>query len=282
MPVNDPGAPVVMVTGATSGLGRALAERLAVRHATVVVHGRDVGRVRGTCDAVERLGGTPIPCVADFAGLREVMHAARTLNSGPPPRLDALINNAGIGPGAPGANRELSRDGHELRLAVGYLAPYALTRSVLPLLARADDARIVNVVSGIQAPVDLDDLRMDRGYEGWTAYGRAKLALIAFTMDLAGELGDTARVTCVHPADLMPTRLVEETGLLPASTLGQGAEAVLAVLNVPRLDAPTGCFYQGTVAAQPHPDALDLVKRQALRETTERLLSVAVAATRGT
>jgi NAD(P)-dependent dehydrogenase (short-subunit alcohol dehydrogenase family) len=265
---------VVMVTGATSGLGRLLAERLASLGATVVVHGRDVGRVHDTCDAVARLGGTPMGCTADFASISEVTQAARTLNSGSLSYLDALINNAGVGPGAPGAARELSRDGHELRFAVNYLAPYLLTRALLPLLARGVDPRIVNVVSGSQTAIELDDLQMDRGYEGWTAYRRAKLALVSFTMDLAAELGDAVRVVSVHPADLMPTRLVADTGLTPVSTLNQGADAVLAALLAPRSESPTGAFYAGTTSALPHADALDPARRRALRLSTERLLAV--------
>lgn len=211
--------------------------------------------------------------MADFASLSEVAEAARTLSSGCQPRLDALINNAGVGPGAPGAPRELSRDGHELRFAVNYLAPYLLTRALLPLLARGADPRIINVVSGSQAPIELDDLRMDRGYEGWTAYRRSKLALISFTMDLAAELGNAARVSCVHPGDLMPTRLVADTGLAPVSTLDQGADAVLAVLIAARAQSPTGVFYAGRAAAVPHADALDPAIRHALRLSTEHLLT---------
>ena len=269
---------VVMVTGATSGLGRLVAERLACDGATVVVHGRDAGRVEDTCGAVARLGGRPVGCVADFASLGEVAATARTLVTGSLPCLDALVNNAGVGPGAPGAARELSRDGHELRLAVNYLAPFLLTRALLPLLARGADPRIINVVSGSQAPIELDDLRMDRGYEGWTAYRRAKLALVSFTMDLADELGDAARVICVHPADLMPTRLVADTGLPPVSTLDQGADAVLAALMTPRSASPTGVFYAGTASALPHADALDPARRQALRLSTERLLATGAPA----
>jgi NAD(P)-dependent dehydrogenase (short-subunit alcohol dehydrogenase family) len=275
------GGPVVMVTGATSGLGRQLAERLACLGATVVVHGRDAGRVRDTCDAVARRGGTPMGCVADFASLSEVAKAARTVNSGSLLYLDALINNAGVGPGGPGAIRELSRDGHELRFAVNYLAPYLLTRALLPLLARGVDPRIVNVVSGSQVSIELDDLQMDRVYAGWTAYRRAKLALVSFTIDLAAELGDAARVVCVHPADLMPTRLVADTGLKPVSTLDQGANAVLAALMAPRSESPTGVFYAGTVSAQPHADARDPARRRALRLSTERLLAADRAASDG-
>lgn len=245
----------------------------------MVVHGRDTGRVDQTCGEVARLGGTPIGCVSDFARLSEAAETADVLNSGPLPYLDALINNAGVGPGAPGAARELSHDGHELRFAVNYLAPYLLTRALLPLLNRGADPRIVNVVSGSQVPIELDDLRLDRGYEGWTAYRRSKLALVSFTMDLAAELAGAARVVCVHPADLMPTRLVAETDLTPVSTLGQGADAVLAALLAPRPAGRTGVFYAGTAIAQPHADALDTAKRQALRLSTDRLLKLSQGGT---
>ncbi|MFF8989605.1 SDR family NAD(P)-dependent oxidoreductase [Streptomyces sp. NPDC014983] len=225
MPTTD--RDIVLVTGATSGLGLRLAEVLSAQGATVLVHGRDRARVHALSERLNAAGGTAQSYCADLSRLRDVRALARRI-ADEQPRIDVLINNAGVGPGPQDGARELSADGHELRFAVGYLAPYVLTRALVPLLRRAKVARVVNVGSGAQVEIDVDDLGMAGFYNGWVAYGRAKLALASMTMDLAAELGpDGITVSCVHPADLMPTPLVQQTGLAPQSTIEQGTEAVL-------------------------------------------------------
>ncbi|GGX12910.1 3-oxoacyl-ACP reductase [Streptomyces malachitofuscus] len=266
----------VLVTGATSGLGLHLAEELAGRGATLLLHGRDAGRLDALCRRLgDRHGGRAHPYAADLSSMAEVRDLAARV-AGEWPRLDVLINNAGVGPGPEGAERELSRDGHELRFAVGYLAPYELTRLLLPVLRRSGAGRVVNVGSAAQAEIDLEDLDMSGFYHNWAAYGRAKLALASFTVDLAAETADDGLlVNCVHPADLMPTALVAETGLAPASTLEEGADAVLRLVTAPAAEIGTGGYFHGTGKAEPHDDVRDPGRRAALRQATERLLAPA-------
>ena len=97
-----------------------------------------------------------------------------------------LVNNAGIGATVPGGReRQHSADGHELRFAVNYLAGYLLTRDLLDLLRAGAPARIVNVASAGQQPIDFDDVMLEHGYSGVRAYCQSKLAQILFTVDLA-------------------------------------------------------------------------------------------------
>ncbi|WP_320776119.1 SDR family NAD(P)-dependent oxidoreductase [Streptomyces sp. CRN 30] len=264
--------PVVLVTGATAGLGQRLAETLASDGFLVLLHGRDHRKVHALAD---RLGGQGLavePHVADLSSLREVATLAEHVTARHP-RLDVLINNAGVGPGSEGAVRELSRDGHELRFAVDYLAPYLLTRSLLPLLCAAAPARVVNVGSAAQLDIDFDDLTMTRLYHGWVAYGRAKLALASFTMDLAEEL-EPRQVTanCLHPASFMDTPMVREIGTPPRSTVQEGADAVLRLVCGEATADVTGQYFDGTTPADPHEAVTDPARRRALRKVTEELL----------
>ena len=119
---------VVLVTGATDGLGRALAGALAQAGHTVLVHGRSEERI---ADTVAEIGGDARPYRADLSSLAEVDSLADEVLAAEP-RLDALVNNAGIGSDVPGGGqRQESADGVELRFAVNYLAGYRLTRRLL-------------------------------------------------------------------------------------------------------------------------------------------------------
>lgn len=269
-------APAVLITGATSGLGRYLARQLASSGWQVLAHGRDPARVADlTADLTAELGGDARGYVADLASLGDVRELAALVRV-EVPRLDVLVNNAGIGFGAPGEERQASTDGHELRFAVNYLAPVLLTRLLVPLLTASARSRIVNVGSLGQVPFDPADAEFEAGYNGVDAYRRSKLALAAFTFDLAGELA-VAQVTvnCLHPATLMNTEMVADAGITPVSTVAQGGEATMRLITDPALDAVTGQFFDGLRTSRALPQAYDRQFRKQLREVTDRMLSQA-------
>ena len=264
----------ILVTGATDGLGKAVAASLAGESARLILHGRDDARLEATAD---ELGGTSgndeIRCYrADFASLDSVRalgdEIARDYD-----RLDALVNNAGIGTKLPGEGERLeSRDGHELRFAVNYLAHYALTRSLLPLIRDSAPARIVNVSSAGQAPIDFDDVMLERHYSGVQAYCQSKLAQVMFTFDLAEELDPSAvTANCLHPATYMPTKMVHAAGVNPASSLEEGRDATLRLVADPEPDGVSGHYFNGTREEAAHPQAYDEDARRQLRELSERL-----------
>jgi NAD(P)-dependent dehydrogenase (short-subunit alcohol dehydrogenase family) len=265
-------APVVLITGATSGLGRYLARELAASGWQVVAHGRDPVRVT---DLRAALGGGARGLVADLASLGAVRDLAGQIRA-EVPRLDVLVNNAAVGFGAPGEGRQVSADGHELRFAVNYLAPVLLTRLLVPLLTASAPSRILNVASIGQAAFDPGDAEFERGYDGVEAYRRSKLALAAYTFDLADEL-EAAGVTvnCSHPATLMNTTMVVDAGIAPVSTLEQGGQATLRLVTDPALDGVTGQFFDGLKTSRARPEAYDPQFRARLREVTGRLLGAA-------
>jgi NAD(P)-dependent dehydrogenase (short-subunit alcohol dehydrogenase family) len=262
-------APVVLITGATSGLGRYLAQELAGSGWQVLAHGRDPARVASLC---ADLGGQTRGLVADLASLRDVRDLATHIQAERLP-LKVLVNNAAVGFGAPGEGRQVSADGHELRFAVNYLAPVLLTRLLVPLLTASTPARILNVASIGQAPFDPGDAEFEHGYDGVEAYRRSKLALAAFTFDLADEL-ETAGITvnCSHPATLMNTTMVSQAGITPVSTLEDGGEATMRLIIDPALDGVTGQFFDGLKTSRARPEAYDPQFRARLRAVTNRML----------
>jgi NAD(P)-dependent dehydrogenase (short-subunit alcohol dehydrogenase family) len=260
--------PTVLVTGATSGLGTWLAHRLAAAGATVLAHGRDGAKVERL---VAELGTPARGYVADLASLAGTRRLAGEVASRGD--LTVLVNNAALGFGAPGSGRQLSADGHELRWAVNYLAPVLLVRKLLPVLEANAPARIVNVGSLGQVPIDFDDLTMAHSYDGVDAYRRSKLALAAYTFELADELrGTGVTATCIHPATFMDTAMVREHGIPPVSTVDEGGEAVLALVTGPEHATTSGEFFDGTRRARAHPDAYDRAVRRRLRAATDEAL----------
>jgi NAD(P)-dependent dehydrogenase (short-subunit alcohol dehydrogenase family) len=253
----------ILITGATSGLGRVLAEQLSQAGETVLVHGRDP-------DRVAQLAGGSRGYVADFASLADVRALADQVRADND-RLDVLVNNAGVGFGGRDAGRQVSKDGYELRFAVNYLAPVLLTRLLLPLLRESAPSRVVNVASIGQEPLDLGDLQLNRDYDGSVAYRRSKLALVAYGFDLAEELrGDGIAVNSLHPATFMDTGMVREAGVEPLSTVQEGADATLRLITE---DVGSGHFFNGTREAVANPQAYDPAVRRQLREVTDQILS---------
>jgi NAD(P)-dependent dehydrogenase (short-subunit alcohol dehydrogenase family) len=265
---------VVLITGATSGLGRQLAQELARAGATVLLHGRDPTRASAAVEEIRSQTGNQrvLSYLADFSSLGQVRRLAHQVLSRQD-RLNVLINNAGIGQGKRGENRRtLSEDGHELRFAVNYLAPYLLTRLLVPRLVRSAPSRIVNVSSAGQSAIDFDDVMLELGYDGYQAYCRSKLAQVMFTFDLAAELrGTNVTVNCLHPATYMPTRMVLETGTTPTSSLEEGVRATLRLVLDPALDGVTGKYFDGLLEGRAHPQAYDPDAQRRLRELGESL-----------
>ena len=256
---------VALVTGSTDGVGRMVAVRLGEAGAEVFVHGRDAERGREVAAEIVSRGGRAHFIAADLADLVETRRLAETV-ARQTQRLDLLINNAGLGGGGSGATRRVNAAGAELLFAVNYLAGFALTLRLLPLLQAGASSRIVNVASAGQQAIDFNDVMLTRGYSGARAYMQSKLAQVIFTFDLAQRLrGTKVAVNCLHPASYMATTMVREAGVEPWSTVEAGAEAILNLAVSPALAGRSGLYFDGLKETRANPQAYDAQAREKLR-----------------
>jgi len=267
--VRDLEEETILVTGATDGLGRRVASALAGRGATVLLYGRSRERLETTFEQIrEQTGNEKLRCyLANLSSLGAVRDLAGHILSDKE-RLDVLVNNAGV----ISPEREESEDGHELTFAVNYLSHFLLTSLLLPLLRASASARIVNVASAGQSPIDLDDPMFERGYDAMGVYTRSKLAQVMFTMELAGRLqGTGVTVSALHPASLMDTKMVRGTFGYTMSTVEEGAEAVVRLAASPELEGATGRYFDGTREARANRQAYDAEARRRLWALSEEL-----------
>lgn len=189
----------ILLTGASSGIGLAMAMEFARKGADLIMVSRDAGRGEAACVSVRKATGAStvrfLP--ADLGSLASIRTLCHTLD-GMIDRLDVLANNAGI------CHREfvLSRDGIEETYAVNHLAVFLLTRLLMDKLLAADASRIVNTSSSAHmfARIDWEGMNDPARYNGWNAYRGSKLANLLFTQALAPRLASTpVTVNCFHP-----------------------------------------------------------------------------------
>src|SRR4028119_830399 len=189
----------VLITGATSGVGKATAMGLANMGARVVMVGRDRGRGEATVAEIKERSGNASAALmlADVFSQKEIRRLADDFEE-VYPRLDVLINNAGV----IRSERITTADGMEATFAVNHLAYFLLTNLLLDRLKAGAPSRIVNVASADHSngTIDFDDLQGEKKYRGAKAYGQSKLANVLFTYELARRLeGTGVTANCLHP-----------------------------------------------------------------------------------
>ena len=267
----------VLVTGATAGLGRALVHRLTEHGAQVVAHGRSAERLDDLVAEVEHEHGVAVDTVqADLSSLTEVDGLADAVIA-EYDALHVLVNNAGVGFGAPGETRQTSDDGIELRFAVNHLAAYHLSNRLRLLLESSAPARIVQVASAGQLALDPDDPLSQRGYAGLDAYRHSKLAMVMAGYDLAADLvGTDVTVNSVHPATMMDTEMVRATTMPSQGTVEEGLEATWRLVADPDLEGVSGRYFDGLDEADPDPQADDPAARAWVRQLSETLIGDAL------
>ncbi|GGL86009.1 3-oxoacyl-ACP reductase [Streptomyces fumigatiscleroticus] len=262
----------ILITGATDGLGRAVAHELAAQGATLILHGRSPRKGQELLDELRSATGADRFHyeLADFSSLEDIGKLAdRVLATYD--RLDVLVNNAGIGVELA---RQESQDGLELTFQVDYLAAYVLSCRLAPLLVRSAPARIVNVSSAGQAPINFDDVMLERRWDGVQAYCQAKLAQISLTMDLAEQLAGTGvTANALHPASYMPTKMVVNL-FTPQSTVADGMRNTVRLITDPALTEVSGEYFNQRNRSRAGAQAYDPASRARLRELSESLTGV--------
>ncbi len=261
---------VALITGSTSGLGEEVARRLAADGMHVIVHGRSEERGMALAREIQDSGvGSASFHAADLASLEQVRELARMVLS-EYDRLNLLVNNAGIGSARDG--REESEDGYELVFQVNYLSHFLLTDLLKPRLVESAPARIVNVASAAQSPIDFDDVMLEEEGAIGRAYGQSKLAQILHAFDLAKELeGTGVIVSALHPATFMDTGMVRRAGVEPRATVDEGADAVMQLLTE---SIESGQYFNGLEPATANDQAYDEGARDRLRELSRELVGL--------
>jgi retinol dehydrogenase 12 len=259
---------VALITGGTSGIGKAAATALAAMGAEVVVTGRDRERAEKALAEIRRDSGGPKVSLmlADLAVQTEVRKLAEGFRE-QHDRLDVLVNNAGLIQ----SRRTETPDGIELTLAVNHLAPFLLTNLLLEVLERSAPSRIITVSSEARrsARIDFDDLQSRRRYRAFPVYGMTKLANILFTYELAQRLKGTGVVAnCVHPGGVntnfggnnMSIGILLFRAFKPfMRTPEQGADTIIYLAAAPEAGAMSGKYLadrKEIFPAQPRDEAL--------------------------
>ena len=242
----------VLVTGATSGIGRATALGLATMGAHVAITGRDRERTESAAREIRAAGGSNVEIfVADLSSQEQVRWLASQVLEALP-RIDVLIDNAG----GYWSTRHVTADGLERTFAVNHLAPFLLTNLLLERLGRSGPARVVIVASNAHTTgrIDFDDLQGMRSYSGGRAYSQSKLANVLFSYQLAGRIRDSAvTANALHPGVVRTSFGAEDPSriqrlLVPIlrpvmKSPAQGAATSIHVASAPELEQVSGRYF---------------------------------------
>lgn len=274
---------VVVMTGATSGIGEVAAERLAEAGATILFAARDQRRAEATLARLAAKSRAPHRFYrADLSTLSEMKRVGAAI-AAEAPRIDVLINNAG----AMFSARRETADGLETTFALNHMSYFVLTAALLEKLKASAPARIVNTASAAHqgARLDFDDLQSEKGYSAMRAYGRSKLCNILFTRELARRLQGTGVVAnCLHPG-FVATRFGDEAGgvigrLFPLAKLfgrrpEKGAETIVYLASSPDVASESGFYYFDCRKTTPSAAAQDGEAARRLWAASEKLAGLA-------
>ncbi len=260
----------ILITGSTDGIGLATAEMLVSKGHRVLLHGRNPTKLADTQETLSSLLGSGVVEIyrADLSRMADVETLAKSI-ADKHTRLDVLINNAGIY--APGSTTD---DGLDIRFAVNTIAPYLLTKRLLPLMSR--EGRVVNLSSAAQSPVDPRALSGQIGLSDGAAYAQSKLALTMWSRSLALSLEDNGpAIIAVNPGSMLGSKMVKEAFGVAGADIGIGAEILCRAALDDAFAAASGQYFDNDSGRfdSPHPDALVPGKCEEVVRSIEAILA---------
>lgn len=271
---------VVVITGATNGIGEIAARELAKQGARITLVGRSKERCAATAERMrsETPGAQVEVVVADLSQKSEVERAANELKARLT-RIDVLVNNAG----AVFLDRRETKDGLEQTFALNHMAYFTLTMHLLDLLKASAPARIVNVSSDAHkgGKMRFEDLQLKQGFGGWAAYCQSKLANVLFTTELAKKLAGTGvTVNALHPG-VVSTNFGADNGFkgkvigvlfkIFGITPERGARTITYLASSPDVANVTGRYFYREKEAKVSSAAADQAAAQKLWEVSAKL-----------
>jgi NAD(P)-dependent dehydrogenase (short-subunit alcohol dehydrogenase family) len=274
---------VIVITGATSGIGQIAASELAGAGARLVLVARDRARADRMLANLRERGSNQVhrAHIADLSRIAEVKRVGSEIAAAEP-RIDVLINNAGNVFG----RRQLTEDGLERTFATNHVAYYVLALLLRDRLVAAAPARIVNTASAAHRgeKLDFDDLQSAKGYRPQSVYGRTKLCNILFTRSLARRLAGTGvTVNCLHPG-FVRTNLGQRDGGLFANMVRmaflfagrpeRGANTIVYLATSPAVAEVSGGYFVDGRPATPGAQAQDDASAERLWIATARVTGI--------
>jgi NAD(P)-dependent dehydrogenase (short-subunit alcohol dehydrogenase family) len=275
---------VAVITGATSGIGRIAAEKLAAQGARIVMVARDRARAEETLVRLREVGPGAAHCVhyADLSLIADVKKVGAEIAAAEP-RIDVLLNNAGSMFGL----RKITPEGLERTFALNHLSYFVLTHYLRGSLVRAAPARIVNTASNahLRATLDFGDLQTKNGYVPTLAYARSKLCNILFTRELTRRLAGTGiTANCLHPGFVATNFGQRDAGLfgwgmrlamLFAARPEPGADTIVHLASSPAVAGVSGRYFYNSREATPSAAAQDDAIAARLWQESERIAGLA-------
>ena len=261
----------ILFTGATDGIGLAAVQQLVTKGHKVLIHGRNPSKLQSVADQLGLKPQDNQTFVADLSDLKQVYQMVKDVKD-KHDNIDVLVNNAGVFKLPPGA-ATTNTDGMDLRFAVNTVAPYIITKELLPLIP--NHGRVINLSSAAQAPVDVGQALPANGAQkparfdnDFAAYGQSKLGVIMWTNVLAASAANAANkivFVSLNPASMIGTKMVKEGFGVEGKSLDVGADILVEAsvgkkfgdyhrANGKYFDNDRGQF------GSPHPGALDSAK----------------------
>ena len=261
---------MILVTGATDGIGLETAKMLASQGHNVLLHGRNLAKLEKVEKALLAGGDRIESYVADLSRIADVEALAKAVTE-KHAKLDVLINNAGVY----SAPDPVTQDGLDVRFVVNAIAPYLLTQRLVPLLGAS--GRVVNLSSAAQSPVDPDALAGRVGLsEDFAAYAQSKLALTMWSRSMALSLKeDGPAVIAVNPGSMLGSKMVKQAFGVAGGDIRIGAEILTRAALSDEFATASGKYFDNDAGrfASPHPDALDPQKSEAIARAIEAILA---------